>query len=357
MEFDICREPDHATELAWHEIRNENPELRSGYFHPGFYSAVKSVRPDVELVVLHHQGTMAGVFPFQRMSSRIAHPVGGMMNDFHGVLARAETRIDFRGLMDELGIHRFDFHALSTSGLTGQAHSKLVFDVLDSPYIDLSGGQAEYRKWLQQHSSTVRRQSQKSRALARSLGPIRLDFDVRDPAVLEKLIAWKREKFRRTRTFDLLSVDWTANLLREVFQTRSDGFRGLLSGLWAGDTLVAAHFGFLCGSRLHYWFPAYDHAHGRYSPGTELMKEVIHACGDHAIDRIDLSYGQSDLKDRFANRATTVEVGCFAANAFSRRLGHRRYQMRQLVKRAPLKETLKRVFRPLVPNFGQRQFR
>ncbi len=349
-------EIDAATQAKWHQWQHTNKRLVSGYFHPDFYHAVANVRDDLELAVFHSAGTIQALLPFQRVSQHVAHPAGGMMNDFHGIVSGTGCEIDWGSLLRQARLKKFQFHAWSTSDLL-EAPLSCVYETLDSPWIDLSRGWTEYESWLLAHSSTLRRQPQKTRRLQRELGPLRLEMDVRDAGVLEQLIQWKREKFQRTRTFDLLSLDWTANLLREVFQMRGQRFRGLLSALWAGDQMVAAHFGFVCGNNLHYWFPAHSYEHRIYSPGTLLLHEIIRHAGEQNIERIDLGYGPSDLKDRFANRAGSVASGCLGLHRLSRQVDRRRYQLRQLVKQTPFKESIKSVFRPLFPSFGRRAFR
>ena len=47
-------------------------------------------------------------------------------------------------------------------------------------------------------------------------------------------------------------------LLRRLFDTRSSDFGGMLSAVYAGPHLVAAHFGLRAGPVLHWWFPVYD---------------------------------------------------------------------------------------------------
>ena len=353
---------DEPAETAWYSIWKtmceQDPLQNSGHFHPEFAKAVCRVRDDVEFAIIRDQGEITGIFAFQRIGRKVAHPVGGMMSDFHGLIAKRDAKIDFGVLLRETGLSQFDFHALQKSEASQSPLAiKKVYRVLNCPYIDLTSGQPAYQDWLLHHSSTLKRLPQKARAMVRRLGPMRLEFDCRDPHALEQLIAMKRAKYRRTRTFDLLGVKWTSNLLREIFQVRKKGFRGQLSVLWAGDTLVAAHFGFVNETTLHYWFPAHQDEHGRFSPGTQLMYELTQNATDNGVQRIDLGYGASELKDRFANGRTTVEYGCYGFNPLSRSYGQGRFEIRQALKRIPAKETVKKLVRPILPNLGKGKFR
>ena len=356
LTLSLVRDPS-PFEDRWETLRTSNPLLATGYFHPEFSRAVMRVRDDVEFAIIERAGEISAILPFQRVSPRVAHPVGGMMNDFHGVIAGPSFKIDYRNLLKQAGLSQLHFHALSFDGADPAQSIKRVFRRLDCPFIDLAEGPDAYRKWVRKHSSTVKRQPQKTRAMERDLGALKLEFDCRDAQALETLIEWKRSRFKRTRTFDILGVDWTSNLLREVFKVRHPEFRGVLSVLWAGDTMVAGHFGFICDGILHYWFPAHNHQYGKFSPGTRLMIGLTETCHEHQVHRIDLGYGESDLKTRFANGRTEVELGCLGFNPGLRWINNQRYEIRQALKKIPAKEALKKIVRPLFPNLGKGKFR
>ena len=97
---------------AWHEFRICNPALDNGCFHPEFAKAVERVRDDVEYAVIRGDGEIRGLFPFQRISSRVGKPVGGLMNDFHGLICAPETDLTLADVVKKAGLGRFDFHAL-----------------------------------------------------------------------------------------------------------------------------------------------------------------------------------------------------------------------------------------------------
>ena len=342
------------TEQAWQRIRANQPLYESGFFDPEYLKAVTRVRPDVEYVLYLQDREIVGIFPFQRVNKVIGQPVGGMLNDFHGLLCRPETDLDIGQFLSTAGLQKFQFHALQTQSTeASQPPCKQVFRTLACQHIDLAGGRVEYHDWLRRHSTTLRRQPQKTRAMIRELGPMKLEWDCRDPEYLEKLVAMKRSKYQRTRTFDILGVPWTTNILREIFRTRTDRFRGVLSVLKAGDTVVSAHFGFLCGDVLHYWFPAHNHQHGRFSPGTQLMLELTGPATANQFNKIELGYGESDLKDRFGNGSSSVEYGCYSHHAFLRKYDQRKYLIRQALKEIPHKALLKKIVRPLWPNLGR----
>ena len=93
----------------------------------------------------------------------------------------------------------------------------------------------------------------------------------------------------------------------------------------------------------------------RKLPGP--VEVMTAAAPENDIFRIDLGYGESELKARFANESSTVELGCYGLNAMKRQLMRGRFEVRQALKRIPAKETVKKLVRPVWPNLGKGKFR
>ena len=331
----------------------ESMPFQSPYYHPEFMDAVALVRDDVEVALLKNiHGKTVGILPFQRAGSNLA-PIGGRMNDFHGIIGSEKLRFDLRKLLSDLEFDRFGFHALQTGS---DEFSRFCFEPLNSYYVDLSAGSENYFEWLVKHSQTIKRLPQKVRALSRRVGPVSFEFESDNSVCLERLIELKRRKFQHTNTFDILSVDWTANLLREIFGVRKQDFRGALSVLWAGDELVAAQMGMIYDDVLHYWFPSFDPAFARYSPGLQLMVNSCQAAAAAGIQRIDMSYGDSTFKDKFCNGKSQVDFGVVDFNRLRFELSKQRYFFRKNLKQMPGWKEVKFAVRKLFPNYGKWHF-
>jgi CelD/BcsL family acetyltransferase involved in cellulose biosynthesis len=90
--------------------------------------------------------------------------------------------------------------------------------------------------------------------------------------------------------------------------------QGIVSSLYFGDRLAAVHFGFSSGNILHWWFPAYDTALGKYSPGMILLLETIRAAYGSGIARIQLGKGEERYKLSFMTGSrvlneSTIDAG------------------------------------------------
>lgn len=345
---------------AWRSIQAGNPNLASPYFDLEFTQAVARVRDDVEIAVFSDRDQIVALLPFQRSRPGRAVPVGGRLNDSHGILFRDcdqrhfSSRTLIEKVMAEANLDSFKFHAMSQ---LDPSLDSCQFTELGSHHLDLSNGWDAYHQWARKNSIAIKRQKQKTRKLGREIGPVRFEFDCQSADVLEKLIALKRSKYQRSNTFDILSVDWASDLLREIHRTKQPGFKGILSTIFAGDRLVAVHFGMLTNDILHYWFPVYDPEFQRYSPGTELLLESARVACDHGVTKLDLGYGDDAYKFRFCNGREVVSCGQITASKIRFQLARNRYFLRQRLKAIPMKPLVKGVLRSVFPGYGQWNFK
>ena len=341
---------------AWSRFRADQPLKESPYFAIEFTQAVAAIRDDVQIAVFRDSdGEIEALLPFQKTSATLLEPIGGRLNDVHGILGgRNLTAEQILTGLASIGIRSASFHAAADFHGTNK---RFQFRELQTHHLDLSDGWDAYYKWAKKNSSTIKRHGQKSRALERKFGEIRFEFRNADSAVLEELIALKRAKYQRTKTFDILSVEWAADLLRHIHQIQTDEFSGILSTLHAGDRLVAAHFGMITDQMLHYWFPTFDIEFNQFSPGTELMLRVAKECCDRNLDKLDLGFGDDDYKFKFSNGNDKVSCGLMTDSKIAFQAAKARYHWRQRLKSMPLKPAVKRVLRKVYPGFGGWNFK
>jgi len=344
-------------ELAdrWNMLRSSNDYLASPYFDIHFVKAVAKVRDDVEIALFLEDDEVVGFLPFQLNSSGRAVPAGGRLNDYHGIIGEtSDIESHFKKMFQARGLKSFAFHALPPGSDTYEPYA---FREIRTHHLDLSIGWEGYRKWVRKHSSTVKRQGQKTRNLEKAVGPIRFEFDSQEGDVLERLIELKRAKYQRSKTFDILSVQWAADLLRELQGVKHPNFQGILQTMWAGDELVCVHFGMLTNKILHYWFPIFDHQYARYSPGTEMMMRVAEQCCELGIEKLDLGYGDDPWKFKFCNGHTQVLNGQVNFNPVELHVARTRYAVRTKLKQIPMKPLAKSILRKVFPGFGQWNFK
>ena len=203
---------------------------------------------------------------------------------------------------------------------------------------------------------SVRQQKRKTRRWNASWGPIRMEWETRDDAILDRLLAWKTQQYRRTGFFDVFSLPWTRHLLRHLLHLDSQTIQGQMSALYAGGELVAVHFGLRRQTTLYCWFPAYSVQHARLSPGIELFLRMADCAPDKNVTLLDLGIGNEPYKQKLSNEAYSVVGGTLDLIPWRRKLWSFRLAAKSQAKRLPLSNSVKRFARQLLSFRDQRRY-
>jgi CelD/BcsL family acetyltransferase involved in cellulose biosynthesis len=300
-------ELDATLRSRWLGILEGQPLLGSPYFAPEFVAAAGAARRDVRVAVIEAEGRVAGFFPFQQAWGA-GRPVGGRLSDHHGVIAEAGFEWDWAGLLDacKLGYWQFDHLPAWQRPLWhgGQSLSR---------GLDLSAGFDAYvQRRLGQGARRLGELPRKARKLAREVGPVRLEEHSADGNVLQTVIALKSAQCRRTGADDCFAQPWARDLVERIRAVDEPHFGGRLSALYAGDTLVAAHFGMRSRRVWHWWFPVYEQRFAAYSPGALLLHELARTAAAQGHELVDLGKGEEAYKSSFADTGTALVEGVVA---------------------------------------------
>lgn len=310
MDVDVVPPADLSEALLerWRELHGADPALHSPYLRPELTLAAGAVRDDVRVGVASEGGRVVGFFPFQRPLPGVARPVAGPLDDCQAFVCAPEARWRAHELLRGCGIRvwRFD-HLVASQRPFAPYHVR----VLDSPAIDLRAG---YEDYLASHrragSKRVASLRRKRRRLEDAVGPLRYERHVVDEEVFRTVLAWKSAQFVATGRLDPFRRPWTVDLLRRLLAERTPGFAGVLSVLWTGDGRPAAiHLGMRSATVWHYWFPSYDHALARHSPGLVLLLAMAEDAAAQGLTRIDLGKGDDRYKQEWANASGRVAEG------------------------------------------------
>ncbi|MEV5981517.1 GNAT family N-acetyltransferase [Streptomyces sp. NPDC052114] len=304
-----------ADRAAWTALQSKahldgSPDLANPFLSPEFTLATGQWRRGVRIAVAHEDGEPAAFFPFQRSATGVGRAVGLGVSDCQGLVHRPGFEWDARQLLRACGLVVWEFdHLVGGQGPfeTGASGS------FPSPVMDIDQGYDAYLGQLRERSPKFTRTTlAKERRLARDHGAVRYVHDERDPEVLATLMGWKSAQYRRTGRSDRFAHPWISQLVRRLFHTRSDSFAGILSVLYAADVPIAAHFGLRSERVLACWFPAYDPAFSKYSPGLVLHLRMAEAAAAEGIAYLDLGRGQKAYKDSLKTRELAVSEGWVA---------------------------------------------
>lgn len=334
MTFDLLPARDFPRSLVelWAQWQAGDPALASPYFHPAFTDAVAAVRNDVFVAVLDDG---AAFFPFQRGAMRVGLPAGGLISDYHGLIARPGFACDPLELVRRCGLRAWDFdHLPAAQRSFAPWHVRQV----TSPVLDLAGsGLVGSAHWRDQ----ARR---KRRKLEREFVAIECEMHSADPEMLAQVMAWKSAQYRRTGIPDLFAQRWAVEVLQRIHSAQEGtDFCGMLSTLRAGGRLVAAHFGMRSRDALHYWFPVYDPALGSHSPGILLLTEVIAAAASHGIARIDFGKGDQRFKQQIANGFVPIAEGSVITSPALALARRSRAALESWVRASPLRPLARKI--------------
>jgi CelD/BcsL family acetyltransferase involved in cellulose biosynthesis len=309
MKFEVIAASRLSAEhiRGWKTLRAANPELVSPYFHPEFTAAAGRAYGDVEVGIVEDGGAPIAFFPFHRRRFGVARPIGDRLSDYHGLISTSGTRLDARRLLRACHLKVFPFDHALASQATFLPFSQLE---TESPIVQFENGFDSYvdaRK--KAGSNRVSQVQRKARKLAREVGPIRLELHVDDARVLDQIIGWKSEQCRRANIHDYFSDASAVRLVRDVSRTKVDGFEGMVSVLYVGEHVAAAHMGMRSGNVLHWWFPGYDHTLAKYSPGGILFLKLVEALASRGVTTLDLGKGESAYKNAFMTGSVPLIEG------------------------------------------------
>lgn len=292
---------------AWAAIQTANPALESPFFRPEFTRALAAAADNIFVGVLRDaDGQVVGFFPFELV--RLGFGRNLEMCDHQGVIAAAALEWDAAELLRGCGLKVWEFdHLTPANAPFRRYHCHLA----ESPQLDLAHGYEAYKAELNPDGKRhLAKATTSARKTQRELGPLALVPQSDDPQVMATMHRWRAQKYGPL-------PDRAHAALEQMRTTRTPEFAGVLSALYAGERLIAVHFGIRSRGVLHWWFPAYDPALANYAPGIQLMLQMAERGPGLDIAKIDLGKGLQDYKRRFRNASCTVAGGSVDVLSFS----------------------------------------
>ena len=302
---------------AWAQLRANNSQLRSPYFHPEYTQLLAELRPDVRVVCQYEtDGTPAAFLPVQ--GKRFTRPVGAPMSDYHAIITSRDD-VTYDSLLGEtdIGAYHYSCAADPTRLRMPQilSESQTAAIDIDTTAEDWRAGRdGSYRR----HLKSNRRRTRKAED---AHGPKRIELFSRDIDVFTSLLKWKREKFAQTGKYDVLSADWTQSLIRRLWERgQKADLRCDMHALYFGDRLAAIDLGLSDGDVFHSWMVAYDDELSEFGPGIQLLEALIDATPETGYKRIDMGEGLDGYKRHYASASSRVVSGLVPLSGAAGRL-------------------------------------
>ena len=311
----LSAETFHPSELSetdistWRRLCASRPEFANPLMGPDFALAVGEVRPDARVTVWRWPGRTAGFLAYHRRPGSYARPIGAPLSDYHGLVAEQGLDADEAMAVAGLSVYRF-------TGLTdpNRAFAGCGAVQRESFVIELETTAEAYLEALRAASpkrfKNYRRLDHK---LDREVGALSIRGADRDQAAFDTLLRWKREQLARTGAHGFLNAEWTQGLLQSLFVRQEGDFQGLMVNLYAGDRLVAGHFGVRQGGVYHPWIASTDPELAAWSPGQVFLGRAIAAMPEMGLTTYDLGPGHEHYKRPYALTTRMIEEGVATA--------------------------------------------
>jgi CelD/BcsL family acetyltransferase involved in cellulose biosynthesis len=288
-----------ADRVLWRTMTDANPDLASPYFRFEFADIAGRISPDAAVAILSRDGRTVGYFPHQRRGAAI-QPLGAPMNDYHGVIAMPGEAPPLETVAALLGAPRLNVSAWVGPSGVGEPRETLMTITPEE------GFDAWYAERRQTWGKYFKDKERARRSLETEHGAIRVEYDLRDPQLLDHLIALKSDQYTRTGRHDIFACGWTRDLLHALMADRQEDFGASMAALWTGDRLAAIEYSLHAGDRYHFWFPAYEPAVARCSPGILLTMDTMKlGCAD-GFRVYDFGFGGEGYKKYFCNATQGV---------------------------------------------------
>lgn len=309
----------------WTELRRANPLLASPYFDIRYADVASRHAPDAHVAVVRRDSQIVGFLPFQRRGG-LLQPLAAPITDFHGLISTPDAGLDLAEIIRDLGGER-----LRGGGLVGQVETSPSLQMRRAMAADLSNGFEHYEATRSTHFRKDKRR--RRRALEEAHGPVSFTLERPNAEMLDRIISGKRSQLHRTHQYDIFACGWTRTLLHDLATIDDADFGLKVAVLQAGKTIVAAELGLTSGDRYHLWFPIYDRAYSRYSPGSLMTLETLRVAAGQGITRVDFGPGEEAYKTDFADPAEAAYEGALYARPIRPTVLKRLPAVRQLSRR------------------------
>lgn len=313
-----------ATERAlWAAFRAADPSLASPYFDLRFVEAASEVAPGARVAIVHEGGAVRGFLPFQQRGG-LLQPLAAPMNDFHGVIGPADLSVG--PLLPRLdGVRRARVSGLVNGRSTGG------LGIRRSMAADLSRGFEAYL--ASRGSRFLKDKRRRRRALERDHGPVSFTFERASRKAIDFVVAQKRAQLARTHQYDIFACGWTIDLLRRLSEGGDPDFGLRVAALRIDGKVLAAELGLTSGARHHLWFPVYDVAFAKYSPGGLMTLDTLEAAAAQGVTRVDFGVDADAHKRDFADPAEVVHEGLIERRLSSRGRAMRDFGLSRVARR------------------------
>jgi len=291
---------------AFTVLRDARSIYDDPFFDPDFARLVGEVRPDARIGVAFDGDEPVGFWALHKRPGNWARPIGGPFSDWHGPILKTGTHLTPRDFLCGLGVS-----GMTCFGLLPQESEKLPgFSRVGANMTDVSMGWDQYMSEQQKHwPKHFKKMRRVLRNVERDFEVSHFEWDDRSDATFEKLIELKSAQFRRTGFHDVLKPEWARQLIDRLRHYEGPRLRGRMMSLHYDGKLASAELNLQSDTVMHGWLTAFDQEFGAYSPGNQIVQDVLeHMCSE-GLTIYDAGPGLDHYKRHYANFHYPVDSG------------------------------------------------
>ncbi len=285
----------------WRNLSRQHPDYDSALLTPEFSEVISQIRKDVRIVLARSGDTIVALLPVHLRPDGLARPIGAPFCDYSGPLLEKSSPVLPFELVRQAGIAAFASPAMPDPwDMSSPEISVTERDGLLDNHIIRSGNldsttllEAQRARHPKRFKNFRRLRSQ----VEREVGPLRYEWGRPRPEVLDQLLKYKQEQYRKSGLVDLTTATEPARILNAVASSK----HAFQTSLWLGETLLSGHFGIRVGTSFHPWIAAFNPAYSQYSPGNLLLLQVLETMHEMGLETYDLANGHDHYKKYFAN--------------------------------------------------------
>lgn len=290
---------------GWRALCAGHEDYDSALFTPEFAEIIAGVRDDVRVIVAKDDGALKAVLPFHLRPNGFARPLGAPFSDYSAPILAADFSLSLHELLERANIGAYDaagvpdpFEMLDRGSRADRDESAINSRLIRAT----DAGKSVLESQRTQHAKRFKNFRRLRNQIEREVGEVTLGWGRPDPAMLAKLLGFKREQYRDSGYVDLTSAEKARALLDAVAASE----HAFMTTLCVGETLISGHFGVRVGDAFHPWIAAYNPAYSHFSPGNVLLMAILEQFEEIGLKSYDLANGHDHYKKYFANASRTA---------------------------------------------------
>lgn len=299
-------EMSHELWSSYAALRNANALYDDPFFDPDFARLVGEVREDTRIGVAFDKDETVGFWALHERPGMWARPIGGPFSDWHGPVLKQGASLTAERFLGGLGLagmtcfglmpNHFDLQDGFTRAGANMTNLSMGWDA----FMD-----DQQKRWPK-HFKKMRRVF---RNVDRDFSDVWFEWDDKSDACFNGLIQLKSDQFARTGFHNVLKPEWAQKLLDRLRHYEGPRLRTRLVSLYYDGKMASAELNLQSDKTMHGWLTVFDQAFGSYSPGNQIVQDVLEHMAAAGLNTYDAGPGLDHYKRHYANYHLPVDSG------------------------------------------------